>query len=151
MCKVEMITSPTLEEMTLLNIPRRYHGLFVELANSLTVYSSARLLLSLTVDGQTQPARHTKGTQGIEPVRCFGTLTSCQKCAIVCTDDAVSHRIAYMCFYQMYMDGGRHAVQRTDHPMNGLWTYLIIAQVLGRSLKTRGGLTQGRGMTESVR
>ena len=102
MCKVEMITSPTLEEMTLLNIPRRYHGLFVELANSLTVYSSARILLSLTVDGQTQPARHTKGTQGIEPVRCFGTLTSCQKCAIVCTDDAVSHRIAYVFLPNVY-------------------------------------------------
>ena len=51
----------------------------------------------------------------------------------------------------MYMDDGRHAVQRTDHPMNGLWTYLIVEQVLGCSLKIRGGLTQGRGMTESVR
>ena len=46
----------------------------------------------------------------------------------------------------MYMDDGRHAVQRTDQPMNGLWTDLIIEQVLVRSLKIRGG-----GMTESVR
>ena len=54
--------------------------------------------------------------------------------------------------YQMYMDDGRHAVQRTDHPINKLWTDLIIEQVLVRSLKTRGGpITQGRGMTESVR
>ena len=51
----------------------------------------------------------------------------------------------------MYMDGGRHAVQRTDHPMNGFRTDLIIEQVLRRSLKIRGGLTQGREMTESVR
>ena len=54
--------------------------------------------------------------------------------------------------YQMYMDDGRHAVQRTDHPINEIWTDLIIEQVLVRSLKTHGGpITQGRGMTESVR
>ena len=44
--------------------------------------------------------------------------------------------------YKMYMDDGRHTVQRTDHPMNGLLTDLIIEHVLGRSLKTRGELTQ---------
>ena len=54
--------------------------------------------------------------------------------------------------YQMYMDDGRHAVQRTDLPINEIWTDLIIEQVLVRSLKPRGGpITQGRGMTESVR
>ena len=51
--------------------------------------------------------------------------------------------------YQTYNDDGRHAVLRTDHPINELWTF---EQVLVRSLKPVGWpLTQCRGMTESVR
>ena len=42
--------------------------------------------------------------------------------------------------HQMYVEEGRHAVQRTDHPLNGLWTDLVIEQVLMRSIKTHGGL-----------
>ena len=52
--------------------------------------------------------------------------------------------------YHMYVEEGRHAVQRTDHPLNGLCTDLVIEQVLMRSIQTHEGLTQGRGMTESV-
>ena len=33
----------------------------------------------------------------------------------------------------------------------GLWTDIVIEQDLMRSLESRGGLTRGRGMTESVR
>ena len=33
----------------------------------------------------------------------------------------------------------------------GLWSDLIIEQVMMRSLKSRGGLTRGRGVTETVR
>ena len=51
--------------------------------------------------------------------------------------------------YQTYNDDGRHAVLRTDHLINELWTF---EQVLVRSLKPVGlPLTQGRGMTVSVR
>ena len=34
--------------------------------------------------------------------------------------------------------------------MTGIWTDLTIEQTLIRSIKSRGGLTEGRGMTESV-
>ena len=33
----------------------------------------------------------------------------------------------------------------------GLWTHLVIEQVMMRSIKSCGGLTRGRGVTESVR
>jgi hypothetical protein len=44
-----------------------------------------------------------------------------------------------------------HAVRRTDRYWAGLWTDLVIEQVMMRSVKSRGGLTHGRGMSESVR
>ena len=46
---------------------------------------------------------------------------------------------------------GLHAVRRSDRYWNGLWSDLTIEQTLMRSIKTRGGLTRGRGMSESVR
>ena len=48
----------------------------------------------------------------------------------------------YLCF---------HAVRRTNRHWSGLWSDLVIEQTLMRSIKTRGGLTRGRGMTNSVR
>lgn len=44
-----------------------------------------------------------------------------------------------------------HAVRRTERTWAGLSTDLVIEQVMMRSVKSRGGLTQGRGMTDSVR
>ena len=46
---------------------------------------------------------------------------------------------------------GCHTVWRSERLWAGLWTDIVIEQVLMRSLKSRGGLTRGRGMTESVR
>ena len=46
---------------------------------------------------------------------------------------------------------GYHTVQGSERSWAGLWTDIVIEQVLMRSLKSRGGLTRGRGMTESVR
>ena len=43
---------------------------------------------------------------------------------------------------------GHHTVQRTPQNWTGIWTDLAIEQ---RSIQSRGGLTGGRGMTESVR
>ena len=45
---------------------------------------------------------------------------------------------------------GQHTVQRTNKNWAGIWTDLAIEQTLMRSIKSRGGLTGGRGMTESV-
>ena len=42
-------------------------------------------------------------------------------------------------------------VRRSGRYWAGLWTDLSIEQVLMKSLKNRGGLTRGRGMTDSVR
>ena len=46
---------------------------------------------------------------------------------------------------------GEHAVKRSNHSWAGLWSDLVIEQTLMRSVKSRGGLTRGRGMNESVR
>lgn len=45
---------------------------------------------------------------------------------------------------------GNHTVRRTSKNWTGIWTDLAIEQTLMRSLKTKGGLTVGRGMDESV-
>lgn len=46
---------------------------------------------------------------------------------------------------------GYHVVRRSDRYWAGLSTDLIIEQVLMRSIKTHGGLTRGKGMTETQR
>ena len=43
------------------------------------------------------------------------------------------------------------SVRRSSHKWAGLWTDLSIEQILMKSIKSRGGLTRGRGMTESTR
>ena len=53
--------------------------------------------------------------------------------------------------YTCFTENGYHTVRRSDHYWAGLWTDLIIEQVMMRSLKSRGGLSRGRGITESVR
>ena len=52
---------------------------------------------------------------------------------------------------QQRFDDGFHAIRRSDHHWTGLSSDLIIEQVMMRSLKSRGGLTRGRGMTEHQR
>jgi len=52
---------------------------------------------------------------------------------------------------QQRFDEGFHVVRRSDRLWAGLSSDLIIEQVLMRSLKTSGGLTRGRGMTEQQR
>ena len=53
--------------------------------------------------------------------------------------------------WHQFVDSGCHAVQRSGRPWTGIWTDLSIEQILMRALKSRGGLTRGRGFTESVR
>ena len=52
--------------------------------------------------------------------------------------------------YQQFMEE-QHTVKRTEKNFNGLCKDLAIEQTFMRSIKSRGGLTEGRGMTESVR
>ena len=51
----------------------------------------------------------------------------------------------------MHFMNGFHVVTRSDRYWAGLSTDLVIEQVLMRSVKTSGGLTRGRGMTEVQR
>ena len=46
---------------------------------------------------------------------------------------------------------GHHTVRRNPKNVTGIWTDLAIEQTLMHSIKLRGGLTGGHGMTESVR
>ena len=52
--------------------------------------------------------------------------------------------------YEQFLNGF-HTVRRSDKYWAGLWTDLVIEQVMMRALKSRGGLSRGRGVTESVR
>lgn len=52
--------------------------------------------------------------------------------------------------YQCFQDG-LHVIRWSDRYWAGLSSDLVIEQVLMRSLKTNGGLTRGRGMTEQQR
>ena len=52
--------------------------------------------------------------------------------------------------YQHFKEG-LHVVRRSDRQWGGLSSDLVIEQVLMRSMKTSGGLTRGRGMTEQQR
>ena len=51
---------------------------------------------------------------------------------------------------QEKFEKGFHAVRRSARHWSGLWSDLVIEQTLMRSIKSRGGLTRGRGMTETV-
>ena len=53
--------------------------------------------------------------------------------------------------YMSFATHEYHTVRRSDHYWIGLWSDLISEQVLMQFLKSRGGLTTGHGVTESVR
>ena len=57
----------------------------------------------------------------------------------------------YPHIYQSFKDQGYHAIRRSDRHWTSLWSDLMIEQVMMRSIKSRGGLTRGRGFTESTR
>ena len=53
--------------------------------------------------------------------------------------------------YEQFTEGRLHTVRRSEKFRAGLWTDLIIEQVMMRSIKSSCGLTRGRGITESTR
>jgi hypothetical protein len=61
-----------------------------------------------------------------------------------------SLQVTHPWLYDQFSNG-QHAVRRSGRYWAGLWSDLVIEQTLMRSIKTRGGLTQGHGMNESVR
>ena len=57
----------------------------------------------------------------------------------------------YPWLYEKFINEGYHTIRRSKRHWAGLWSDLVIEQVMMKSLKSRGGLTRGRGMTDSVR
>ena len=57
----------------------------------------------------------------------------------------------YPWVHKNFTENGYHNIRRSNKFWAGLWSDLIIEQVMIRSLKSRGGITRGRGVTESVR
>lgn len=62
-----------------------------------------------------------------------------------------SLEINYPWLHKQFMENGFHCIRRSEKFWAGIWTDLAIEQTLMRSIKSRGGLTRGSGMTESVR
>ena len=56
----------------------------------------------------------------------------------------------YPWLYQCFIEKGYHTICRSSRFWAGLWTDLTIEQVMIRSIKSHGGLTSGRVLTESV-
>jgi hypothetical protein len=54
-------------------------------------------------------------------------------------------------FHETFEKYGFHSVRRSSNYWAGLSTDLVIEQTVMRSIKGRGGLTRGRGFTETVR
>ena len=53
--------------------------------------------------------------------------------------------------YKKFNNEGFHVIRRSERYRGGLSPDLVIGQVLMQSMKTSGGLTQGRGMTDVQR
>ena len=69
-----------------------------------------------------------------------------QICIYVPSNHAVDHPVVHDLF-----QAGYHVVRRSDRYWGGLFTDLVIEQVLMRSVKSQGGLTRGRGINEIQR
>ena len=53
--------------------------------------------------------------------------------------------------YERFRGGGLHTIRRSDKYWAGIWADLTIEQVMMRAMKTNGGLTRGRGVSETTR
>ena len=52
--------------------------------------------------------------------------------------------------FQEFSSSGSFTIRRSDKLWAGVWSDMTIDQVLMRAMKTSGGLTRGRGLTDSV-
>lgn len=52
--------------------------------------------------------------------------------------------------YEKFTKEGLFTIRRSDRFWSGLWSDLTIEQTLMRTMKSQGGLTRGRGITENV-
>lgn len=73
------------------------------------------------------------------------------KCACLYLQMMQQLPVTHPWLYDKFIHGGNHAVRRSNRYWAGLSTDLVIEQAMMRALKIRGGLTHGRGLTDSVR
>ncbi|KAF4531641.1 hypothetical protein B566_EDAN006572 [Ephemera danica] len=52
--------------------------------------------------------------------------------------------------YEKFVNSGYFTIRRTEIPWSGVWSDMIIEQSLMRSIKSVGGISHGRGYSESV-
>lgn len=52
--------------------------------------------------------------------------------------------------YERFVTNGYFTIRRPDKFWSGIWSDMTIEQTLMRSMKSNGGLTHGRGITEST-
>ena len=52
--------------------------------------------------------------------------------------------------YHNFVSNGYFTIRRSDKFWSGIWSDMTIEQTLMRSMKSNGGLTRGRGLTDSV-
>ena len=62
----------------------------------------------------------------------------------------VALQVTHPVLHQQF-ESGSHSIRRSNRFWAGLSTDLVIEQTMMRSIKTRGGLTRGRGMHETAR
>ena len=67
-----------------------------------------------------------------------------------CLQEMQQLQVTHPGVYSYFMKGG-HTIHRTQQFWNGIWTDLCIEQTLMRSIKSRGGLTSDRSLSESCR
>ena len=73
------------------------------------------------------------------------------KCPRLYLQQTLELETLYPWVYSMFSDNGYHTVQQSNKFRAGLWTDLIIEQVIMHSIKSRGGLTRGGGIDKTVR
>ena len=73
------------------------------------------------------------------------------KCARLYYQQMMELNTKFPWVHDKLINEGFHTVRRCSRFWSGLWTDLTIEQVMMRSIKSRGGLTRARGVTESVR
>lgn len=71
--------------------------------------------------------------------------------ARLCLQLMIDLPVRHPWLHKKFKHCGFHSVWRSDRYWLGLSTDLAIEQVLMKAVKSRGGLTHGRGLTDSVR
>ena len=73
------------------------------------------------------------------------------KCARLHLQNMLDLKNTHPCVYERFRGGGLHTIRRSDKYWAGIWADLTIEQVMMRAIKTNGGLTRGRGISETTR